>query len=93
MPPASFEALVSMFSTQAMVALGVLPNPVTGKAEQFPELARHFIDLLRVVETKTEGNLQQHEKTLLDTTLHHLRMAYLESSRTTASSDAGDEST
>ena len=93
MPPATFEALVSMFSTQAMVALGVIPNPATGKAEQLPDLAKHFIDLLGVLETKTAGNLQQHEQTLLDTTLHHLRMAYVQGSSTKASGEAGNEST
>ena len=93
MPPATFESLVSMFSTQAMVALGVIPNPATGKAEQFPDLARHFIDLLGVLETKTAGNLQQQEQTLLDTTLHHLRMAYVQGSSTTTSGDGGNEST
>ena len=82
MPPASFLMLVSMFSTQAMVAMGVIPNPATGKAESQLPLARHFIDLLDVLDKKTKGNLDAEEQTQLDTTLHQLRMAFVEKNRT-----------
>jgi hypothetical protein len=81
MPPPTFEVLVSMFSTQAMVALGLIPNPATGKAEVLPDLAKHFIDMLSVLETKTAGNLEPHEKTLLDESLHQLRMAYVQATK------------
>ncbi|MBT4865367.1 MAG: DUF1844 domain-containing protein [Planctomycetaceae bacterium] len=81
MPPPTFEVLVSMFSTQAMVALGLIPNPATGKAEVLPDLAKHFIDMLSVLETKTAGNLEPHEKTLLDSSLHQLRMAFVQATK------------
>ena len=81
MPPPTFEVLVSMFSTQAMVALGLIPNPATGKAEVLPDLAKHFIDMLSVLETKTAGNLEPHEKTLLDSSLHQLRMTYVQATK------------
>lgn len=74
--------LVSMFSTQAMVAMGVIPNPATGKPESQLPLARHFIDLLDVLAAKTKGNLDTEEQTQLDTTLHQLRMAFVEQNRT-----------
>lgn len=81
MPPATFEMLVSMFSTQAMVAMGMIPNPATGKAEKTPDLAKHFIDLLGVLESKTEGNLEPQEKSLLDSSLHSLRMAFVQATK------------
>jgi hypothetical protein len=81
MPPPTFEVLVSMFSTQAMVALGLIPNPATGKAELLPEMAKHFIDMLSVLETKTAGNLEPNEKTLLDSSLHQLRMTYVQATK------------
>lgn len=93
MPPATFETLVGMFSTQAMVALGMIPNPSTGKAERMPELAQHFIDLLGVVETKTAGNLEQREQSLLETSLHQLRMAYVQVTRTATDAGAGRAAT
>lgn len=81
MPPAGFITLIGMFSTQAMVGLGILPNPVTGKAEPQLEIARHFIDLLGVIEEKTKGNLDDSEKSMLTSTLHQLRMAFLQQSK------------
>lgn len=81
LPPANFAVLVQSFSTQAMVALGLIPNPATGKSEWQPVLAKHFIDLLAVIEEKTEGNLSQDESRLLDDSLHQLRMAYVELSK------------
>ena len=79
-PPAEFSILVGMFSTQAMVALGMISDPATGKADLQLELARYFIDLLCVVDEKTKGNLESDEQDLLESTLHQLRMAYLEKS-------------
>lgn len=84
-PPADFETLVQMFSMQAMVSLGAIPDPGSGKPEVQLTLARHFIDLLGVVEAKTRGNLSPDEASLLDGSLHSLRMLYLEQSRKSGS--------
>lgn len=80
-PPADFSIVVGMFSTQAMVALGTIPNPATGQPDVQLELARHLIDLIAVLENKTHGNLDQAEADMLESTLHHLRMSFLEQSR------------
>jgi hypothetical protein len=92
-PPADFPTLIGMFSTQAMFALGLIPNPATGKTEVQPELARHFIDLLGVLEEKTKGNLSPAEDSLLETTLHELRMAYVDSARRPAPVQQENEAT
>ncbi len=76
LPQPNFESAVSMFSTQAMVALGLIPNPVTKQPDLQLHLAKHFIDLIGVLEEKTKGNLNQDEATVLQDSLHHLRMAY-----------------
>ena len=73
-----------MLSTQAMVALGLIPNPATRKAEKELPLARYFIDLIGVLEKKTAGNLDRDEAAALDETLHTLRMAYVQRSKETA---------
>lgn len=78
MPPPTFTTLVSLFSTQAMVALGVIPNPATGKAEPHFEVAKHFIDMLGVLEEKTRRNLTGNEAQFLEMSLHQLRLAYVE---------------
>lgn len=80
-PEANFSMLVGMFSTQAMVSLGVIPHPETGKAEKQLPLAKHFIDLLGVLEDKTVGNIDDAEQKMLNESLHNLRMAFIEMSK------------
>ena len=55
MPPASFAMLVSSLSTQALVALGYLPDPGTGQPMVNRDLAKHLIDTLGILEEKTQG--------------------------------------
>jgi hypothetical protein len=81
MPPPTLSTLISMLSTQAMAALGMLPDPVTGQPEPRMHFARHFIDMLGALEEKTKGNLSGEEHALLDGSLHELRMAYVHLSR------------
>jgi len=76
-PPATFPMLVQMFSTQAMVSLGVIPSP-DGKAQQQLPLAKHFIDLLGVLEEKCKGNMDADEEKLLEQSLYELRSAYVQ---------------
>ncbi|MEX0716953.1 MAG: DUF1844 domain-containing protein [Planctomycetaceae bacterium] len=90
LPPADFSMLVTMFATQALVAMGLIPNPATGKGEPHLELARHFIDLLGVVDEKARGNLNADEAKLIETSLHDLRMAFVEVSKRNTASESGD---
>lgn len=77
LPPASLEILIGSLATQAMVSLGIIPNPITNKPQQLPNQAKHLIDMLRVVQEKTEGNRTDDESAMLEDTLHQLRMAYV----------------
>lgn len=77
LPPASLPMLYSSLATQAMVHLGQIPNPVTGKAEVQLEGAKHVIDMLQMLEEKTEGNRTPEETTMLTNLLHELRMAFV----------------
>ncbi|MEZ6066066.1 MAG: DUF1844 domain-containing protein [Planctomycetaceae bacterium] len=81
MPPANFTTLISMLSTQAMVSLGMFPEPGSDTPVQRLPLAKHFIDLLGVIEEKTRRNLTGHEANLLEGTLHELRMVFVEMSK------------
>lgn len=76
--PAGFMGLVQLLAMQAMVGLGGLAGPPGQEIPPNLELAKHHIDLLDVLDAKTKGNLSPEEKRLLDTTLHQLRMAYVE---------------
>jgi hypothetical protein len=77
LPPASFEMLVTTFASEAMVALGQLPNPFTNEHTLNWEHARYTIDMLQVLQDKTKGNLSTEEAAMLETLLHQLRLAYV----------------
>jgi len=77
LPPPSFAMLVSSMAAQAMVALGQLPDPVSGEAGVRPNLARYSIDTLEMLEKKTRGNLDDAEQRMLEDILHQLRMAFV----------------
>lgn len=77
LPPPSFSLLVATFGSQAMVALGQIPNPLDGKTEVRLDLAKHAIDMLVIIEEKTQGNLAEGEASMLETVLHQLRLGYM----------------
>jgi len=75
---ADLAGLIQLLAMQAVVGLGGLAGPGGQEIPPNLELAKHHIELLDVLEAKTAGNLTPEEKKLLDTTLHQLRMAYVE---------------
>ena len=77
LPPASLAALVQSLATQAAIFMADQRDPETGQSLRNLDLAKHNIDLLRVLEEKTKGNLTEEEKHLLETVLYELLMAYV----------------
>ena len=80
LPEPSFEVIVSTFATQAAVALGQVPNPMTNKAEVDLGHAKFAIDLLQVLEEKTKGNRNEGEEQMMTDLLYRLRMLYVDKS-------------
>ena len=78
LPPADLGFLIGTLYLQGAMALGLLPNPVTGKTDVYLDQAQHAIDLLAVLEAKTAGNRTPDESAELDGALHELRMAYVQ---------------
>ncbi len=79
LPPPSFEFLVFSLRMQAEAQL-VEPKEGGSEGEGGgPDLrlARHFIDLLAMLQDKTKGNLSLEEQRLLDNTVTELRFRYL----------------
>jgi hypothetical protein len=75
---ALFLQLLLGLQQAAMVALGKLMNPVTGKIERNLEAARNTIDTLAALATRTQGNLESDEQRVLTQVLTDLRMNYLD---------------
>jgi len=78
LPQADFLGLVNLIAMQAMVGLGGFAGPGGQDIPPNLELAKHHIDLLDVLDRKTQNNLEPEEKRVLETALHQLRMAYVE---------------
>jgi hypothetical protein len=72
-----FPSYVLSYYTQGLVLLGEVPNPYTNKKEEDLEAARHMIDILTMLEEKTQGNLSHEEKQLLESVLYELRMKFM----------------
>jgi hypothetical protein len=77
-PEADMTAIIRMIATQAIMYLGGIPDPETGRAVLIPEYARYHIDLLEVLENKTKGNLSEEESKELGALLHELRLRFVE---------------
>jgi hypothetical protein len=71
---AEFSNLVGMLTTNAILHLGADPQ-FGGQVDI--ETARHFIDMLSMLQEKTEGNLSLEEQQLLTDMTGRLRMEYV----------------
>ena len=74
---ASFSTLILSVGSSAAMALGLAPNPVSGKTEKDLNLARFNIDLLVMLKDKTKGNLSADEQRFIDTIVSDLQMKFV----------------
>ena len=77
LPKPTLSLLFSTMASQALLFLGEIENPFTGKKEQDLEQAKYTIDMLQVLREKTAGNITPDESKLLDGVLYDLRMRYV----------------
>lgn len=76
LPEPSLSVLFQVIAAPALVHLGLVANPGTGKLERNLEQAKWTIDLLHVLEEKTRAAATSAEKAQMDAMLHQLRSAY-----------------
>jgi hypothetical protein len=76
-PETNFINFVLSLSTTAMYHFGDFPDPVSQKAQRNLAAAKQTIDILGMLRSKTEGNLDDNEKSLMDGLLFELRMRYV----------------
>ncbi|MGI6657262.1 MAG: DUF1844 domain-containing protein [Desulfobulbus sp.] len=77
MPEVTFSSLVLSFNTSALYHMGALPHPETGGRIVDRELAKHAIDTLMLLESKTRNNLDSDEQELLKRVLYDLKMHFV----------------
>ncbi|MGH7773882.1 MAG: DUF1844 domain-containing protein [Candidatus Binatia bacterium] len=74
----NFSTFVISLSTQALMHLGEIPNPLSGKVESDIPVAKQMIDIIGLLREKTRGNLDRGEEKLINDVLFDLRMKYVE---------------
>ena len=90
--PITFGAFVLSLSASAAIHLGLVPGPEGGEPSP-PNLtlAKQTIDILEMLQEKTQGNLDDQEKQLLDGALHELRLAFVQMVNAAAQTEAAPE--
>jgi len=77
LPEVNFATFVFSLSSSAILHFGEIPDPATGDKNTNLPMAKHTIDILGMLEEKTEGNLTEDESQLLRNILYDLRMRYV----------------
>ena len=77
LPEINFASFIFSLSTTAMYHFGDFPDPATKETQRNLAAAKQTIDILSILKTKTEGNLDKDEKQLLDSILYELRMRFV----------------
>ena len=75
-PVPSFETLVFGLANAAFIHLGQAQDPSGGEATVDLPAAKEAIDLLGVLQKKTDGNLTPEEQALLESLLFKLRIDF-----------------
>ena len=78
LPDADFQGLLSVFATQAYLALGLLKTSEDAEPIQDFPMAKYNIDMLAVIQDKTQGNLSDDETQMLEEAVSNLRMAFVQ---------------
>ncbi len=75
--PVTFSNFIISLSSSALVYLGELPEPSSGKKVKDLKMAKHAIDTLDMLKEKTKGNLTSDEERLLTEILTDLKLKYV----------------
>ena len=77
LPEPSLLTLVTGLAAQAMVSLGIFPNPIDGQTRILLHQGKHFIDTIAMLSEKTSGHQTSEETQTFENVLHELRMIYV----------------
>jgi hypothetical protein len=77
LPEINFPTFVASLNASALVHLGVIDDPAISKKSKNLPMAKQTIDILNMLEKKTEGNLTKEEENMLKNVLYDLRIMYV----------------
>ena len=75
--PASFINFLMSIASNAAASLGMMEHPATGQRGVDLQLAKHWIDVLGMLQQKTRGNLAAQEQQIFEGLLADLRLQYV----------------
>lgn len=77
-PPLTFSSFIFSLGTSALMLMGEQLDPDQPTQTVNLQGAKEVIDILSLLETKTQGNLTSEEQTVLRDLLYALRMKYVD---------------
>ena len=77
LPEINFPTFIISLNASALVHLGVIEDPATGKKVKNLPMGKQTIDILSMLEKKTRGNLSKEEENMLKHILYDLRIIYV----------------
>lgn len=92
LPKPTLIMIATTLAQQAMVSMGILPNPTTGKSVFLMHQATYLIDSIDVLFQKTEGNRTEDETRTISNIMSELRMLYVKASEEKSRRDAAKKS-
>jgi hypothetical protein len=78
LPAINFSTFIISLSTQALMHLGEIADPQSGKVNKDIPVAKQLIDIIGMLKDKTKGNLDAGEDRMTEDILYDLRMKYVE---------------
>jgi uncharacterized protein DUF1844 len=77
LPEINFATFIISLNASALLHLGAMEDPASGKKVKNLPIGKQTIDILGMLEEKTKGNLSKEEENLLKNILYDLRMIYV----------------
>ncbi len=77
----NFVSYITSLGYQAMIFLGVIPNPITNEIQKNINQAKLIIDTLVMLRDKTVNNLTKEEDDLLNSSIYELQISFIEVSQ------------
>ena len=77
LPEINFPTFIISLNASALVNLGAIEDPASGKKVKNLLIAKQTVDILNMLEEKTRGNLTEEEEQILKNILYDLRIIYV----------------
>ncbi|MBI4508947.1 MAG: DUF1844 domain-containing protein [Deltaproteobacteria bacterium] len=84
LPDIDFATFLLSLGSSALIHLGEMADPGTGKPEINLPLAKQTIDIIAMLERKTDGNRDEAEDKLIMSLLYDLRIKFIDSQKSQA---------